>query len=152
MGWACGQEWGDKEQIQHFWKSFRKCLLWRLRRITENNIKMDFKKLVMMTWGRSTSSRLCSVVGFVIITGKNLGSDTMVLVRFQVLTAESMKTTAFWDVARCSLIEVDWRFRGAYCLPHEGGRLHGSISQKALMTVVSVRLYKLDGTVSVPRL
>jgi hypothetical protein len=27
-----------------------------------------------------------------------------------------MKMTVFWDVAPCSLAEVDRRFRGAYCL------------------------------------
>jgi hypothetical protein len=41
-------------------------------------------------------------------------------VRLQVLTASSMKITAFWDVAPCSLVRVDRRFGGAYCLHHEG--------------------------------
>jgi hypothetical protein len=40
-------------------------------------------------------------------------------VTFQVLTAASMKMTAFWDVAPRSLVEVDRRLRGAYCL-HQG--------------------------------
>jgi hypothetical protein len=31
-------------------------------------------------------------------------------VRFQVLTVVSMKVSAFWDIAPCSLIEVDRRF------------------------------------------
>jgi hypothetical protein len=31
------------------------------------------------------------------------------LVRFQVLTAASMKVTLFWDIAQCSLVEVDRR-------------------------------------------
>jgi hypothetical protein len=35
------------------------------------------------------------------------------LVRFQVLTAVSMKMTAFWDIAPSSLVEADRRFRGA---------------------------------------
>jgi hypothetical protein len=30
--------------------------------------------------------------------------------------AESMKITAFWDIAPCNLVEVDPRFRGAYCI------------------------------------
>jgi hypothetical protein len=53
-------------------------------------------------------------------------------VRFQVLTAASMKKTVFWDVAPCSLVEVFWRFRGACCLHHQGDstRLHGARSQK----------------------
>jgi hypothetical protein len=29
-----------------------------------------------------------------------------------------MKLRVFWDVAPCSHIEVDQRFRGAYCLRH----------------------------------
>jgi hypothetical protein len=37
-------------------------------------------------------------------------------VRCQVLTAASMKMTVFWDVALCSLVEVDGRFRSAYFL------------------------------------
>jgi hypothetical protein len=40
-----------------------------------------------------------------------------ILVRFQVLAAESMKI--FWDVAPCSLVEVYRRFRGACCLHHQ---------------------------------
>jgi hypothetical protein len=38
--------------------------------------------------------------------------------RFQVLTAASMKMEAFWDIAPCSLVGVDPRFRDAYCLRH----------------------------------
>jgi hypothetical protein len=34
-------------------------------------------------------------------------------VGFQVLTAASMKMTAFLDIAPCSLVEVDRCFRGA---------------------------------------
>jgi hypothetical protein len=34
-------------------------------------------------------------------------------VKFQVLTAASMKMTAFWDIDPCSLVEVDRRFTGA---------------------------------------
>jgi hypothetical protein len=40
--------------------------------------------------------------------------------RFQVLTAVSMKFRVFWDVAPCSHVEVDWHYRGAYCLHHQG--------------------------------
>jgi hypothetical protein len=31
-----------------------------------------------------------------------------------------MKIAAFWDIASCSLVEVDRSFRGAYCLHHQG--------------------------------
>jgi hypothetical protein len=41
------------------------------------------------------------------------------LVRFQVLTAASMKMAVFWVVAPCSLVEVYRRFRGACYLHHQ---------------------------------
>jgi hypothetical protein len=40
-------------------------------------------------------------------------------VRFEVLTAASMKISVFWDVAPCSLV-VCQRFRGACCLHRQG--------------------------------
>jgi hypothetical protein len=46
--------------------------------------------------------------------------NTKSLVRFQVLTATSMKIAVFWDVPLKSLVESDWCFRGAYCLHHRG--------------------------------
>jgi hypothetical protein len=42
-------------------------------------------------------------------------------VKFQVLTVASMNIRAVWDIALCSLVEVDRRFGGAYCLHHQGG-------------------------------
>jgi hypothetical protein len=42
-------------------------------------------------------------------------------VRFQVLTAASMKMAVFWVVAPRRLVEVYRRFRGACCLHHQGG-------------------------------
>jgi hypothetical protein len=41
------------------------------------------------------------------------------LMRFQVLTAAIKKIKALWDIELCSL-GVDRRFRGAYCLRHQG--------------------------------
>jgi hypothetical protein len=38
------------------------------------------------------------------------------LVEVKGLTATRMKLTVFWDVASCSLVAFDRRFRGAYCL------------------------------------
>jgi hypothetical protein len=47
------------------------------------------------------------------------------------------KTAVFWDVAPCSLVEIDRRFRGAYCL-HQG-----SLMMEALSTsVTSVSFYE----------
>jgi hypothetical protein len=55
-----------------------------------------------------------------------------------------MKTKALWDVAPSSLVEADRRFRGGYCLHHQGDeslshrpddgactRLHRAVSHKA---------------------
>jgi hypothetical protein len=39
-------------------------------------------------------------------------------VRFQVLTATSMKMAVSWNGASCSLVEIGRPFRGAYCLHH----------------------------------
>jgi hypothetical protein len=35
-----------------------------------------------------------------------------------------MKVKAFWDVMPRILVEVDRRFRGVYCLHHQGGEIH----------------------------
>jgi hypothetical protein len=35
---------------------------------------------------------------------------------FQVLMVASLKMTGLWHILPCSLVEVDRRFRGAYCL------------------------------------
>jgi hypothetical protein len=40
--------------------------------------------------------------------------------RFQVLTATCMKMAVLWDVALCSLVDIDRCFRGAYCLYYQG--------------------------------
>jgi putative component of toxin-antitoxin plasmid stabilization module len=49
---------------------------------------------------------------------------------FKVFTAEDMKITIVWFVALCRHVEIDRRFRGAYCLhqgdkcPHDGGNMN----------------------------
>jgi hypothetical protein len=45
---------------------------------------------------------------------------TLEVVRFEVLTAVSMKMIAFWAVALSSPEVADRNFRGAYCLHHQG--------------------------------
>jgi hypothetical protein len=57
------------------------------------------------------------------------------LVRFQVLTAASMKITDFWVVAMCILIDIDRRFRDAYCLPGYGHHKFQNITAFILFTV-----------------
>jgi hypothetical protein len=62
-------------------------------------------------------------------------------VRFEVLTAASMKMAVFCVVASCSLVEVYWRLRGACCLHHQAialkrrqtsARLHGTTQKTAI--------------------
>jgi hypothetical protein len=40
------------------------------------------------------------------------------LVTIQVPAAARMKITAFWDTAPSTVVEVDQRLRGSYCLHH----------------------------------
>jgi hypothetical protein len=35
----------------------------------------------------------------------------------------SMKKITLWDIASCSLVEVDQRFRNVYCLHYQGDEL-----------------------------
>jgi hypothetical protein len=59
--------------------------------------------------------------------------------RFEVLTAVSMKIAVFWVVATGSLVEVYQRFRGPCCLHHQGDRpttrLHGATTQKTAIFI-----------------
>jgi len=56
--------------------------------------------------------------------------------------AAHMKVTACWDIALCSLVDVDRFFRGAYCLHHASETsvnftsLHDAISQKSVIYVL----------------
>jgi hypothetical protein len=59
-----------------------------------------------------------------------------VFLRFEVLTAGTMNRTMFWVAALHSVIEVNRRFRGAYCLHHKGGKT--SLSASTQNTAVSI--------------
>jgi hypothetical protein len=52
--------------------------------------------------------------------------------------------TVFWDVAPCSLVEIDRRFSGAYCLHHQDD----GIDSKHLQ---NFRQFLQDYTVQHPR-
>jgi hypothetical protein len=41
------------------------------------------------------------------------------VMRFQILTAMNMKVAVIWNDAPFSLIDIDQRFRAAYCLHHQ---------------------------------
>jgi hypothetical protein len=49
-----------------------------------------------------------------------------------------MKMAVFLDVAPCSLVEIDRRFRGAYCLHHQGGLVVTAVS----LSEMPVNLYQ----------
>jgi hypothetical protein len=49
--------------------------------------------------------------------------------------------TVFWDVAPCSLAEIDQSFRGVYCLHHQGDE--SSLMMEAISTSeMSVNVYQ----------
>jgi hypothetical protein len=41
----------------------------------------------------------------------------------------SMKVDVFWDVASCSLVDIDRHYRRAYCLRHQGNEMLVNIYQ-----------------------
>jgi hypothetical protein len=51
------------------------------------------------------------------------------------MTIDSFRVV-FWDTLPCKMI-VDRRFRGAYCLHHQGSLiLHGSVTQKTTLNII----------------
>jgi hypothetical protein len=60
-------------------------------------------------------------------------------VRFQVLTAASMKFRVFWDVLTCSQIDVDRRFRGLCCL-HRQGDERPDVMEAARISETSIEI------------
>jgi hypothetical protein len=81
----------------------------------------------------------------VILRKTKVFTEQVLSVGFEVLTAVSMKTAAFWVVAPCSLVGVIQRFSDAWCvialmmeaartplkLSLTSTRLHGATTQKA---------------------
>jgi hypothetical protein len=61
----------------------------------------------------------CFVKYFVqfIATGKKCQ-----VVGFQALTTDVMKSSVFEDVTTCSLLQLNWRFEGKYCIQPQGWR------------------------------
>jgi hypothetical protein len=60
-----------------------------------------------------------------------------------VLTAASMKMTVLWDMAPCTVVEVDRGFRGAYCLHHQGE--DGGRFKKSRTYVTKCSIYSASG-------
>jgi hypothetical protein len=56
-------------------------------------------------------------------------------------TAAQLKMTVFWVAAPCSLVEIDRRFRGAYCLYHQGDEWLSSSSKRIKFITVFTKLH-----------
>jgi hypothetical protein len=52
----------------------------------------------------------------------------------------------FWDVATCGLVDSDRRFRGAYCLHHQGDKLEYGSWCFSLWRRVVLRLLPEEST------
>jgi hypothetical protein len=65
--------------------------------------------------------------------------------RFQVLTAASMKMTVFGDIAPCSLVDVHRRFRSVYCLHHHGDEQLIALMMEAVSSSeTQINLYQAE--------
>jgi hypothetical protein len=76
--------------------------------ITQDNVSKEQRKF----------SRFCKVP--IYCTMNSCFQSKATNLRFHVLTVASMKMKAFWGIAPYSLVEVDRRFRGAYCTHNQG--------------------------------
>jgi hypothetical protein len=87
-------------------------------------VMFTYAIFVICDAGQLATEQVCPQLNFLTKTiaskVRTTGWKQVHNVRFQVLTAESMKITAFWDIASCSLVHVDRRFRGAYFLHYQG--------------------------------
>jgi WD40 repeat protein len=68
--------------------------------------------------------------------------------RCKILTAASLKMIAVWDIEHCSLVEVDGRFEGAYCLHHHAIVYFCKTSRRSIPEGCHFHYHKLD---SLPR-
>jgi hypothetical protein len=93
-------------------------------------------------------------------------TNIFIVVTFQVFTTVSMKMTVFWDVAPCSLVKVERRFRGAYCsiiraflrklspspsFPEDIGKMFLRNAGNHLQDYTASQIRRLQSTFSTPR-
>jgi hypothetical protein len=90
-------------------------------------------------------SRCSTDIGLQALTVFNPAELPTRCVRFQVLTVASMKCRVFWDVAPCSLIGVDRRFRRAYCLHYQGvSNLFSATMSRPVLTSIITGFFFLE--------
>jgi hypothetical protein len=71
----------------------------------------------------------------------HIGHPKGTLVRFQVLMVMSMKMAVFWDIAPCSLVHTDRRFRGTYCFHDQGIPYRRPLKGVGLYIYIYIILY-----------
>jgi hypothetical protein len=104
----------------------------------------DFKFSRRRVWSSESSSGMYCRVKWLSTDVSEVRAASIIpnfYVRFQVLTAASMKfRIVFWDVLPCKII-VDRVFRGTCCLHHQGSTiiLHGSTSQKTILNFIELK-------------
>jgi hypothetical protein len=112
-------DWGSRALSPSFW--MRKLQIWgslmapRLFFITTANYQIQnywHKPRLDSKWHKKATT----TTGLSLHVQLHKHDDIFNLVRFQVLTAASMKMRVFWDIVPRSLVAEDRRFRGTYCL------------------------------------
>lgn len=91
------------------------------------NLKLQFMEWLCFLQWYAIRNRHSSIL-------QNL---TLHYVGFQVPRVAGMKTTTFWDIAQCSLAEVDRHFRGVCCLHRQdddSSRQHASLKRLSTTT------------------
>jgi hypothetical protein len=99
-----------------------------------------FSLLVQCNWAMTSISGCCSdiynIYIYIYIYAQELSERRLGRTSWSTFT---MKITAFWDTEQCSLVRVDRRFRGAYCLNHQGEE-----AESSFRNVVVLLFYNLD--------
>jgi hypothetical protein len=85
------------------------CQLW---------VAMKYVKL----WVKMTGRQALATVA----VSKWWRHDESLHVTFKALRGVTMNTAVFWDVTLCSLMGVEWRFRGTCCCRHQTAKSHTS--------------------------
>jgi hypothetical protein len=62
--------------------------------------------------------------------------------RFQVLTAASMKIAVFWGIVPCSLVEIGRHFVHSHCLHHQGDDSYALMMEAVSTSQTSVNFYE----------
>jgi hypothetical protein len=106
--------------------SMKLAVLWNVKSCTLVEIERSLIDLMMVAVSTSEKS-----VTFNETAGRNIPQCHFHNLRenlktHPLITSLILKFRVFWDVAPCSYVEVDRRFRGTYCIHHLGDDDRGS--------------------------